>query len=348
MNSIVREYFPALDLMKFFMALMIMFAHISSENVSINPWLKMIFSLYNVGVPFFFSCSGYLFFLKFKKLDKKERFKEYIDFSKRIGLMYLVWSAIYFCFVLANWIMTGVNFSVILKYFHHAFVFSTYGTIWFLPALWVGMSITFYLLYKNKNIKIISIIAILLYIIGLLGYSYTKIIDGVILKELYYLYKSIFVTTRNGLFYGFPFVFLGAYVALYSTSEKQTFNFMATLIFVSLFVGESFFIRHNRMGVDVGMGIMLLPAIFFMMKWLINSTMKSHISYVWMRKMSMLIFLGQRLFISAIPSVLPAAIVADITRNAYVGLVIYACSVLIFSALVVKLSDRYKWLKILW
>ena len=348
MSTIEKKYFPALDIVKFIMALMIMFAHISSENVTINPLLKMLFSSYSFGVPFFFACSGYLFFLNFKDLDNKQRLKKYINTSKRIGLMYLAWSCIYFCFVLANWIINGADLSIILNYFHRALVFTTYSTIWFLPALWVGISVTFYFVYKNVSLKKIAIVGAILYLIGSVGFSYTRLIEGTIIENIYSLYNSVFWTTRNGLFFGFPMVFIGSFIALANCKKnRQSFNFVAMIIFSLLFIGESFFIRNNKMGCN-DLGIMLLPTIYFMVKWLINVVIKARKSYVWMREMSMLVFLGQRLFITAIPSILPAMIVANIAKNGYIGLAIYASSVLIFSALIVKLSKKIKWLKILW
>ncbi len=349
MTAKTKKYYPALDIAKFFMAILIMFAHISSENVSINPKLKMVFSLYDFAVPFFFACSGYLFFLHFKAFEQKNNNSEYINFSKRIGLMYLIWSLIYFGFVLTGWIINKTETIEILKYFHKALFFSTYGTIWFLPALWIGVTIVFFLLKKNVKIEIIGIIAIIMWILGSLGYSYTKLIKGTFIENLYSYYNMIFVTTRNGFFSGFPMVFIGAYLAFTKENKNnQLINFIGLFASSSFFVMEAFFIKTSQMGANNDMGIMLIPSTYFMMKWMININIEPRKIFIWMRQMSMVIFLGQRLFITAIPSLLPIIFIHSLAQKPYLGLLVYSGSVLIFSAFIIKLSKRFKLFKKLW
>jgi len=261
--------------------------------------------------------------------------------------MYAVWSAIYFCFVLINWIQDGASSEVILKYFHKALVFTTYGTIWFLPSLWIGVSIVFGLLYFKININQVAIIAFIFYIVGTFGFSYFPLVEGTFLGKIYGGYNTIFYTTRNGIFAGFPFVFIGTFLAFKGVKGKNVTNLLLTIMFCSLFVIEAIFIK-NKMQTNVDMGLMLLPAIYFMMSWLINFELKPKPIYLRFRNQSMLIFLGQRLFITAIPSILPSSYMAAITQNNYVGLFVFVASTILFSLLIEYLSKKYHWLKILW
>ena len=87
--------------MKFVMALLIMLSHTQSEwALDGSSLLNYFLAISNFGVPFFFACSGFLFFSKIKKLEDKEQEMYYRRWSLRVGKMYLAWSLIYFSFIL--------------------------------------------------------------------------------------------------------------------------------------------------------------------------------------------------------------------------------------------------------
>lgn len=140
-----RKIYPSLDIMKFIMAMLILTQHTCNEWAHSTGLIHAFFGLGNFAVPFFFTCSGFLFFSKLNMLNWKEQKNYYKQWSMRIGKMYLIWSIIYFCFVLTMWISNGFTLEKIINYLHRVFVFSTYSTIWFLPALWVGVSICYWL-----------------------------------------------------------------------------------------------------------------------------------------------------------------------------------------------------------
>ena len=140
--------YNAIDVVKFLSALLLVCAHTASERVSLPGALDMVCSLYIITVPFFFIASSFLLYKKIDSQTELERKESYKRYTKRIWLLYLSWSLIYFCFVLTNWIQKGSGIEEILRYFHHALVFSTYSTIWFLPALWVGVSLVYLCFYK--------------------------------------------------------------------------------------------------------------------------------------------------------------------------------------------------------
>lgn len=344
-KSTSPKHYYALDIMKLIMALAIMFVHICSENVSVHLVFKSLTSVYNFGVPFFYACSGFLFFMKYKHENKINHWAAYIKFTKRILVMYAVWSIIYFCFI--NWIQEGAGIEEIIKYFHTAMVFTTYATIWFLPSLWIGVSIVFFLFHKGLTVNKTSVIAFIAYIIGSLGYSYFSVIEGTVIGDIYDFYNTVFITTRNGVFSGFPFVMLGAYLAMAGVKRKIKSNFILMILFSSLFICEAIFIKY-KLFTNVDMGLMLIPSVFFMMTWLIQLKLPFKARYARFRNLSMLIFLCQRLFITAIPSILPSSYMSEITNNSYLGLFVFVFSILLFSLLIEFASKKHRWLKIKW
>lgn len=64
-----RKIYPSLDIMKFIMAMLILTQHTSNEWAHSTGLVHAFFGLGNFAVPFFFACSGFLFFSKLNILD---------------------------------------------------------------------------------------------------------------------------------------------------------------------------------------------------------------------------------------------------------------------------------------
>lgn len=344
-----RKIYPSLDIMKFIMAMLILTQHTSNEWAHSTGLVHAFFGLGNFAVPFFFACSGFLFFSKYNKLDRKEQKGYYKKWSLRIGKMYLVWSLIYFVFVFIGWLRHGLNWSQPVEYLHEALVFTTYATIWFLPALWVGVSICC-LIMNYCNRKMMAALLLLLMVIGNLFGSYTNVLTQVpAVNSFNEWYLNVFITWRNGLFNGAPFVFIGILIAE-GKGMKITpkTNLLMTLLFGLAFLAEAFIITRFELSNATDMGFMMVPAIFFMISWLTQVDIKQRPLWQHCRNLSMLIFLGQRLFLSALPGVVPGMkqwILALPEPCIYLYFIVV---VLTFSILIERLSNKFKFLKILW
>ena len=319
------------------MAMLILTQHTCNEWAHSTGLIHAFFGLGNFAVPFFFTCSGFLFFSKLNMLNWKEQKNYYKQWSMRIGKMYLIWSIIYFCFVLTMWISNGFTLEKIINYLHRVFVFSTYSTIWFLPALWVGVSICYWL-KQHVSKRAIWVIIITLFVIGTLFGSYTNVITRIpTIASFNEWYMEIFITWRNGLFNGVPYVFIGILLSEdFGTKIPKNVSALATVIFCSLFILEAFCISHYKLSSATDMGFFMCFAIFFMINTLIKIDITQKPIWRHCRNLSMLIFLGQRLFLSAIPSILPNIYILFITLT------------LGFSFIVEQLSSKYRFLKNLW
>ena len=298
-----RKIYPSLDIMKFIMAMLILTQHTCNEWAHSTGLVHDFFGLGNFAVPFFFACSGFLFFSKLYTLDEKGQKDYYRKWSVRIGKMYLVWSLIYFCFVFARWHSEGLNWEQPIKFIHRSIVYSTYATIWFLPALWIGVSLC-YLMTKYLKFRYMFILnAVFLMVGGIFG-SYNNIIINPSISSFYNWYMDIFITWRNGLFNASPYVFIGIMVVNGNNFSIKK-NIFFTAIFSLAFLGEAFAISRNHFSTATDQGFMMAPAIFFMMNTLTMIKIDKKKLWQHFRNWSMLIFLGQRLFLSAIPDVCP-------------------------------------------
>lgn len=344
-----RKIYPSLDIMKFIMAMLILTQHTSNEWAHSTGLVHAFFGLGNFAVPFFFACSGFLFFQKYKKLDWGGQKDYYKKWSYRIGKMYLVWSIIYFCFVLTGWLFKGVSSEHVLSYLHRSIVFSTYATIWFLPALWVGVSIC-YIIKRHFSGKVLFVMMLLLMIVGNLFGSYSNLLTSTpSINSFYDWYMKVFITWRNGLFNGAPYVFIGILIAEGKGDKLNPIaNFFLTILFGGAFLLEAFMITRYHFSSATDMGFMMAPAIFFLISWLIKVDVKPQNIWQHCRNLSMLVFLGQRLFLTAIPGKIP------VMKDWILGLpepciyLYFIVVVLSFSIIIERLSEKYKFLKILW
>lgn len=308
--------------------------------------LDYAFSVYIIAVPFFFCCSGFLFFTKINALEtKKEKKRYFISCQKRIWIMYGIWTAVYFPFIIASWVRNNIlTWGQFLKWLHQAVVFQTYATIWFLPALAVGIALTYLLVTKVKKVWGCVTICAVLYVIGSFGYSYDFLFRGTFIGRVYEWHLLAFKTTRNGLFNAVPFLYMG-YVFTKKNVEIKFKGFINQWMYYNCLFSfsclESFLLKlkFNVTGMDFI--YMLVPFTYFLMRTLLNIELKEKKVYIWFRKLALLMFVSQRLFLSALPSVFPR-IFNFLYANSYLGMIVVLTLTIGFSVAIVALSKKFK------
>ncbi len=340
-----NERYNLMDVMKFLLAILLVCAHTASERVALPSLLDSFFSLYIIAVPFFFVASSFLFFRKI--VNGSEKNKTYIKYTKRLGLMYLAWSCLYFFFVFIGWFQKGVDSSVVLDWLHKALIYTTYPTIWFLPALWIAVSLVYLLKYKF-NWTTLSIIAIsfIMYAFGSLEYSYHSVTP--ITESINDGYKSIMISWRNGFFNGFIYAAIGLLIA-----EKGRIRFAVSLFgscfFGLLFIAEAFVMKKLVPASDANFLMMLVPFSYFFFCMICSFRLPDSELFVTLRKMSMLIFLSQRIFLTAIPSIILDGNISgpwDVMDNGILALLFVLVEVVLFSYVFYRLSNKFSLLKV--
>ena len=347
-QSLKRKNYWSLDVAKFFCAILIISAHFAAEWGKFPTLIDYAFSLYVIAVPFFFCCSGFLFFTKLNALETKEDKKKYlIQYEKRIWTMYALWSAVYFIHVCYEWIINDeLGILTLLKYLYGAVVHTSYATIWFLPALGISVAITYFLVEK-LNKKYIYPIAVGLYIFGMFGYTYRFVVDGTVVGNIYDVYESFMYTARNGIFNGTPFIFMGYLIAKkdIKASVKGFFKYAIPAgISLGLIIVEAFILKlkFNVTGMDIS--IFLPPFIYFFIMVVMHIDLKENKAWIWCRKLSLLIFVTQRLFLTMLPAFFPT-VFEKLYSNSYIGLVAVLSITIAFSVVFILLSNKVKFLK---
>ena len=197
------------------------------------PYLIVTNGLSTAAVPFFFMSTGFLFF------DNQEQSKRNIQKQTgRLIKLYITWTIAYCPLVILEMIkdkkLTPMGFTEMLQ----KFVFSgIYYHLWYIPAAAVALFVVWTLKKRIRNRNILILFTIL-FIIGLLDDSYAGVISGKIFAH----YNKVFLTTRNGVFFGGLLVEIGSVIAKYK--EKMR-NFREPLLFCMAGAGSCLLIVES-------------------------------------------------------------------------------------------------------
>ena len=344
-----RKNYSALDVAKFVCAIFIISAHFASEWATFPALVDYAFSIYIIAVPFFFCCSGFLFFKKIIKLDTKEEQKRYfLSYQKRIWIMYGIWTLIYVPFIVLDWIKKGIcNWTQFLKWLHMATVIQTYSTIWFLPALAIGVALTYLIICKVKNCRVEVVICVILYFLGTWASSYSFLFQNTVVEKIITFYLQIFKTSRNALFNAVPYIYMGYVFSkkdIVVSRNKFLINAMLVGVFLILIVLESFLLKLKFGVTGMDFIYMLVQFTYFFIKALLSIHLKEREIYIWCRKLSLLMFVSQRLFLNILPFLMPDFFNILYSNN-WFGLLSVLILTISFSVFVVKISKKLKFLK---
>jgi len=205
-----------LDYFKLILSILVVTIHTNIYDVNMLGWL-VTDGLARISVPFFFIINGYFLY---PVLCKKGSFKKYL---LHILIIYLVWGLIYFPLSLNEIRSLKDNLLMVLT--------TGYAHLWYLVSL-IGGSILLYLT-KKINSKIVFASVFVLYLCGLfIQYSY--------LWGMEYFPVSY---SRNFLFMGFPFIFMGYYMNKNNLPGKvnsSKFILPLTILFLIFLLLESY------------------------------------------------------------------------------------------------------------
>lgn len=257
--------------------------------------------------------------------------------------MYCLWSMVYFVFVASGWIQNGVQLMDALQYIKRFFFEGSYLTIWFLPALTCATLLVYWLSGKFR-LKTIFWIAMPFYIVACLGSSYYGISMKLpVLREFFELYYSFFDTVKNGVLFGFIYVALGAYFSTLRFRSKPIKYLGWICLFWCLMAVETLaqtILESSTMGVDTK--IMLLPLSICIFLFVMSVNLPDSVCYVWLRKLSLMMFLSQRIFLTLFEMFLKETV---FVRNTMVYFLCISTLTILFSIVFIKLSEKIKLLK---
>lgn len=327
------------DIVKLIMSFFVAAIHLNPLlDISRNANFYLVDSIGRIAVPIFFSIAGYLLYRKINK-DKNNCNVIVFNYLKRIFMIYLIWSIIYYI-PFSNF---SFSFKILIKFVFNFFIKGVYSQLWYMQSLIVGVILSIFFT-KRIGIRKTLGISFLFYIISLLMvpyYPYIKScvsLPSVVIKVINIAgYK----TGRNGLFFGMFFITLGGI-----TLNKENVNIKNSILglivsFIFLLI-ESSLIRKLG-GEYFGMQLSLFPLTYFSMCtmiWYHNNT-KKVINTMHIRNMSFLIYLIHE-FISYLYRVLFNDVNIILLQNHLTKFIIVMVITILLSELIIYLSKKEK------
>ena len=214
-SKIDKDKFNNIDFIKVCMSILVVATHtdlfslIEKEDIR-----ELVITALAFKVPFFFTASGFLIYHKVVNANYIEKINRFKFWIKKTFRLYLVWTIVYLPFTIYGLWNSGYGFlkSIFVFVRNVVFVGQNYLSwpLWYLLGTLVA-GIILYVLFKYKvKSSYIYIMAIIMALLGILiDYYHENQIMNVYIDKYY----SIFQTTRNGLFQGFPYIVIGMFIA---------------------------------------------------------------------------------------------------------------------------------------
>jgi serine/alanine racemase len=343
------KHYNCIDLIKFICALFVVSIHVSpfaSYNSFINYGLKNYIA--RIAVPFFFVASGYFLFRKtsYERFDKKIA----LTYVRRIFRIYVIWTIIYFPWVLKNSILVdeiGIRHGF-LNWMKHFFLTGSFSHLWYLNATIIATLILIFCISKKIRIKTIMCIATVLYVVGLIPQTYSILLNPLCNIKVVWMFldglQRTIETTRNGLFFGFLFMGIGMVFAYKPIVMKYRTAVVGFGVSMMLFLIEAFAVNELGWARENDMYICLVPVVFFLFYIVSHIEIKDNLIYTHLRKLGSLIFYLHLFIYYSMENIL--SYIGINNSLIYYGIIVLIT--IIVSECIILLSTKFKWLKIVY
>lgn len=293
--------------------------------------------LLDVAVPLYFMMSGFLLYNKaIHSVTALEKVSSCDKYVKHIFKLYITWSLIYLPYTIYGFYALDGSYMGKLLCIIRGFLLvgENYLSwpLWYLLGLVVSVLIIRTFINCSKfTLNQLFLVSVLFLITGMV---LNRSIDSPILpiKVISKVYFSVFATTRNGVFCGFPLVMLGMMIAKYSTFATNT----RTIV-----VGGGILLALiclQYMGVGVPFLIYLCSA------WILLFFIKIGVTFgkndIFLRKMSLMIFLVHMIPVGLFTIFLPEI-------NRHILFIVSSILSYILAYIILKLSYKYKCISII-
>ena len=323
--------YDAVDVFKFIAALLVVALHTRPFH-PLEGWNYYFSCLCRIAVPFFFIFSSFIFYKKEKRIE---------DYVKRMLILYGCWFVIESPLIIRNFfIIPNRPFSEeLLLFLRGLFINSTFPASWFITASWQGMLIVF-LLSKKINWKGLFVLGFLCYISSLPGTMYYGLISGTSFYKYYWYGYNIIFCPANSFITAIPFIVIGKYLAENNLTISRRLNLLLLLCALCLGIVETVLCHDSYYMNDTFLSLLLFCPLLVLL--LLNSSIRipTKVSRFF-RKSSILIYLVHL----PVFSLLRAQSFVDF---GFRGFIITGVTSVVFSAFIILLSNRFRFLKYLY
>ena len=256
---------PAIDIFKWIASVLIIAFHIGPfEGISENAGFVLSQVIARLAVPFFLVCSGFFLGKTVKKffkncLSPKECRNTFLKTSKKLFILYIGWSLFYLLLSIPNWIKTGwLSYKAFIDWFITFFFLGSHYHLWYLISTAISVFILAFLA-KALNKKMILPLIIILWLIGIMEYSYQSFLPDSF--QFVFSRCERFPVLFSGVFRTLPLIFLGIYIQL-SSKKKLKFSILGLCLSLALMTIEILWLKSNGVR-DFGYILSSLPCAYF-------------------------------------------------------------------------------------
>ncbi|MBO1003880.1 acyltransferase family protein [Pseudogracilibacillus auburnensis] len=332
------KYYNGIDVARVIAAFLVVCVHTDPlMTYSANGNYFLVSVIARLAVPFFFVVSGF-FFGKKLSVDTALGSDLYVLFPvlKKLLTIYMVWLLIYLPLQILLWVRSGDPWHYWLSFLQKSIFEGSYYTLWYLTGLMFALAFS-YILFKLFKPQTVLFITLILFIIGTLFQSYYDLWQT---NEWLSLYHRIFLTTRNGLFFGAFFVSLGIFISKHPFTLSQRQNIGLFFLSLALLTMEAYRVHHLVFTKGSGMWFMLVPTIYFLFKLLQQWELRDQKYFAYLRPFSLLVYVSHGLFLIVFYRVF------HLNSVLYFMIVLFGTCLL--SAGIIYFSNRWQGLKSLY
>lgn len=341
-----KEEWIAIDYFKIMCALLIVSIHypiFASIDVGFSHYFNHV--ICRLAVPFFFISSG---FFAAGKIDGKGICK----YLKHVMLLYLVYNVLYIPQSFYHVSLEMVDKQLIIDTVKQFILVGGYMHLWYLIAL--GFAIAALKLMVSKlhlSDKSLIGIVVVLYFIGVMGNSYRDLLTGFGFEWIGQYYK-IFATTRNGLFFGTPFVTAGYLIKKNSYRIKNIGYLKWSIVFLIFMFAEAGIVCSHYNSGEKDMMFFTMPAaicIFLTACFIVQNKEKRADLGKKCREISVMLF-GLHILVHFYLNRYMIESGYYMIEHAGIRYILVVATTLIVSVTIIELSKRrpFKWMKILY
>jgi len=273
----------ALDMFRLVAAMLVIANHtspLSSFSADADLFLTRI--LARISVPFFFMITGH--FVVSHIIQKQDQAASLMRKQiKKLCLLYAVSIVLY----LPLGIYAGhYNNLTFLSAIQMLLFDGTFYHLWYFPACIIGI-LLIYGLSRIMHMRIMVVVASLLYLFGLFGDSYYGVVQNIpVLESIYTFVFRISSYTRNGLFFAPIFLLIGVLAAKSNRNRQLPYALIGFVCSFLLMTVEGFLLHNRALPKHDSMYLMLIPVMYFLYQLLRDRKMaiSPHVRHIstWM------------------------------------------------------------------
>lgn len=250
----------AIDLCKYVASLMIIGIH-TRLLTDVNETLGFITTqvICRLAVPFFALTTGY-YLARALSDNKKPRIIIFKEQWYKIIKIYIVWSVLYFLFILPQYIDGGL-ISLIKWYTIDTILHGSHYHLWYLLALIFSLPL-FYLIWNKSRKHLLLCVAILLYSTYVMQYAYQSILSLSIISPIVIIngYSPAFL---SGIGIIVPYLIMGGFLSCIPKIRiSSTIAGIITILLTLIVVYEALTLKSNGVQQWTYLFSSPLPAIF--------------------------------------------------------------------------------------